>query len=145
MFKALLLPTDGSPLSEQAVRQGVALAKALDARVVGLHVTLPFHVLATAPIILASSAEQYDHDVAEAARKYLATVETEAKNAGVAYYCLTRSSDHPYEEIIEVARQMHCDAICMASHGRRGMSAMVLGSETNKVLTHSKIPVMVFR
>ena len=145
MFKAILIPTDGSELSEQAVRHGVALAKSIGARVVGLHVTLPLSAVAFAPMMVADTLERYQSETERFSAQCLAVIESEAKHAGVPSFCLSRGGEHPYQEIIEVAREMHCDAICMASHGRRGVAALMLGSETSKVLVHSTIPVLVVR
>lgn len=145
MFKAILIPTDGSELSERAVKQGVALARALGATVVGLTVTMPFGVFAMEVMVTPEIAEKYDQDMRILTRKYLSVLEAAAKDAGVPCLTLTRSGEHPYEEIIKAAEEQKCDAICMASHGRRGVSALVLGSETVKVLTHSHIPVVVVR
>ena len=145
MFKVILIPTDGSELSERAIRQGVELAKALGATVVGLTVTIPFHLFAVDPIMVTCTAEKYEHDMQILTKKYLSAIEAVAKQAEVPCLTLTRSGEHPYEEIIKAAEEEKCDAICMASHGRRGVSALVLGSETVKVLTHSRIPVVVVR
>jgi nucleotide-binding universal stress UspA family protein len=145
MFKGILIPTDGSELSERAIKQGVSLAKALGATVVGLTVTEPFHVFAMEPMMVTDTAEKYEEDLRILTKKYLSVVEAVAKQAGVPCRTLTRSGEHPYEEIIKAAETQRCDAICMASHGRRGLSALVLGSETVKVLTHSRIPVVVVR
>lgn len=145
MFKTILIPTDGSELSGRAIRQGVDLAKGLGATVVGLTVTMPFRVFALEPTMVTDTAEKYEHDMRAFAKKNLSIVEAAAKQAGVPCRILTCSGEHPYEEIIKAAEEDKCDAICMASHGRRGVSALVLGSETVKVLTHSRIPVVVVR
>jgi len=145
MFKVILIPTDGSELSERAIRQGVALAKALGATVVGLTVAMPFSVFAVEAMMTPEIAEKYEHDTRILTRKYLSVVEAVAKEAGVPCMTLTRTGAQPHQEIINAAEEQKCDAICMASHGRRGVSALVLGSETVKVLTHSRIPVIVVR
>jgi len=145
MFKSILIPTDGSELSERAVQQGLKLARSLGAQVVALHVTTPFHVLAIEPQALTATKDQYERDIAAYSRKVLDGVGAAARELGVECKGASRSSDHVWQEIIRTAEASGCDAICMASHGRRGVSAVMLGSETIKVLTHSKVPVVVVR
>lgn len=145
MYKHILIPTDGSALSETTVKQGVTLAKALQAKVTGMTVSLPFHTFALDPLMVSDTPAQYEKDVEARAVKYLAFIEETAKGAGVPCVVEHVLAEHPYQAIIDTARSRGCDLIFMASHGRRGMSALVLGSETVKVLTHSKIPVLVCR
>jgi nucleotide-binding universal stress UspA family protein len=145
MYKHILIPTDGSPLSESAIRQGVAFAKAVQAKVTALTVSLPFHNFALDPVMVTDTPAQYEKDCQALAEKALGVAKAEAGVAGVACEALHLIQDHPYQAIIDTARTKGCDLIFMASHGRRGMSALVLGSETNKVLTHSKVPVLVYR
>ncbi|HUM16319.1 MAG TPA: universal stress protein [Candidatus Nitrosotalea sp.] len=145
MYKHILIPTDGSPLSEAAIRQGVALAKAVRAKVTVLTVGLPFHTFALDPVMMADTPAQYEKDSQALAEKALGVAKAEAAVAGVACETLYQIHDHPYQVIVDTARTKGCDLIFMASHGRKGMGALVLGSETNKVLTHSKIPVLVCR
>jgi nucleotide-binding universal stress UspA family protein len=145
MYRNILIPTDGSELSETAIRQGVALAKTLGAKVTGVTVFPTFHTFALAPMVLTDTPAQYRKDCESLGAKYLGVVEAEAKRAGVAVDVIRATNDHPWEAILEVARDKKCDLVFMASHGRKGMSALVLGSETTKVLTHSKIPVFVCR
>ena len=90
-------------------------------------------------------AREYENQTKEEAARVLGAVEETAREAGVACNALHRASDNPWEEIIKVATEQGCDLICMASHGRHGLNALLLGSETTKVLTHSKIPVLVCR
>jgi nucleotide-binding universal stress UspA family protein len=145
MFKHLLVPTDGSPLSEVAIKEGVHLAKSLGARVTGLCVTPVQQTVFCDAAIPAEALEQAARRWKDQAAKYLAVVEKAAKEAGVACDVAVERNDHPYEAIIRVVEQKGCDLIMMASHGRRGVRALLLGSETQKVLTHSKIPVLVYR
>jgi nucleotide-binding universal stress UspA family protein len=145
MYKHILLPTDGSELSAKAVRDGVQLAKEIGARVTALTVTPPFYPSEMSPSAMAAHAQEHEARTKEAASRALAVAEAAAKAAGVPCALLHRVSDGPYEEIIKAAGDAGCDLIFMASHGRRGVSALLLGSETNKVLTHSKIPVLVTR
>jgi nucleotide-binding universal stress UspA family protein len=145
MYKHILIPTDGSDLSSIAMRRGMAFAKSLDARVTVVTVTSPFRTVTIDPAMVASTPEQYRKDSEAAASRYLATATEAAKQAGVACEGVHAVGDHPYEAIIDTARAKGVDLIFMASHGRSGMSAVLLGSETTKVLTHSKIPVLVYR
>jgi nucleotide-binding universal stress UspA family protein len=147
MYKHILIPTDGSDLSKKAIQHGVALAKALKARVTGLTITPPYHVLAVEPTMVTDTPEEYKRHMAELAARYLDQVQTAALAEGESCDCnvLHVEHDHPYLAIIDTANAEHCDLIVMASHGRRGISAIVLGSETVKVLTHSTIPVLVYR
>lgn len=147
MFTNILVPTDGGPLSRKASRAAAKLAKSMKAKVTSIHVTSPFHIVAydfyVPPDLL--TAENYDAAVAKSAAKALAQAQKVCKEAGVPWEGMHVSNDVPYEAIIAAARRKRCDLILMASHGRRGVAAVVLGSETQKVLTHSKIPVLVYR
>jgi nucleotide-binding universal stress UspA family protein len=145
MYRHILIPTDGSALSEQAIRQGVSLARTFGAGVTALTVSPTFHNFALDPARVTATSERYEQDCAARAEKYLAAARVEAGIAGVPCETVHEMSDEPYQVIIDTARARHCDLIVMASHGRRGMSALLLGSETSKVLTHSKIPVLVCR
>jgi nucleotide-binding universal stress UspA family protein len=147
MFRKILLPTDGSRLAAKGVKAGVKLAKALGARVAGLYVIPPFKpVYGEAAMYVAPMTPQDYRKLAEKqAKKALAAVEIEASTAGVA--CETRfvTSKHPWQGILKAARACKCDAVAMASHGRSGLGGLLLGSETSRVLAHSKIPVLVYR
>ncbi len=145
MFKHILIPTDGSELSKMALQEGIALAKALDARVTVLTVTTPFHILTTDPTMVADTPERYKKQMAAVAGQYLDVAEHIAKASGVVCDLVHLEHEHPYQAIIDTAQERGCDAIEMASHGRRGVSSILLGSETLKVLTHSAIPVIVCR
>jgi nucleotide-binding universal stress UspA family protein len=145
MFKHILVPTDGSELSEEAAARAVALAKSISAKVTGLTVSERFHGLAFDPLIVTDNEDVYNAHCEERANKYLDAIRKAANAAGVPFSGTHVFSDQPYMTIISTASAHDCDLICMASHGRRGISALVLGSETIKVLTHSKIPVLVLR
>ncbi len=145
MFKHVLLPTDGSPQSEAAVRQGIALAKEQQARVTGIHVVPEFHVFTYHPDMLEDTRAEYDRDSKAQATKILAAVEDAARAAGVPCETVCATNDEPYEAIIRTADEKGCDLIAMASHGRKGMKGLLVGSETQKVLTHSHQPVIVLR
>ena len=148
MFKHILLPTDGSKLSDHAVKQGIAFAKTINAKVTAIHVVPEFQMVADEGFVAPMSAqlkERFEKESRARAQKVLDKIEKQAKAAGVAYAGVIVSSDFPYQQIIHHAKKLKCDLIMMASHGRRGISGLLLGSETAKVLTHSKIPVLVVR
>jgi nucleotide-binding universal stress UspA family protein len=145
MYKHILLPTDGSELSNKAIPQGIELAKAIGARVTGIHVSPTFHTFSTDPLVVTDRADDYEGDAGKIGQQYLAVIEAAALAAGVPYEGVHVLHDHPYEAILDEAKQRGCDLIVMASHGRRGMAALVLGSETHKVLTHGTIPTLVCR
>ena len=145
MYKRVLTATDGSDLSRKAIEQGVALAKSIGASVVGITVSPTFHTFAVDPVIVTETPEQYRRECAAWAERVLAVLRDTAGVAGLPYDGVHVINDHPHEAIISTARDKQCDLIVMASHGRKGVSALLLGSETTKVLTHSKIPVLVCR
>ena len=145
MFTHILLPTDGSSLSQVAIQKGVRFAKATGAKVTGLCVVpSQKHQIYTTVISEQLQAETVKQHRLQAER-HLAFVEKTATDAGVACDTVCQSGDHPYETIIDVAAKRGCDLILMASHGMRGVRGLLLGSETQKVLTHSKLPVLVVR
>lgn len=145
MFRHVLIPTDGSTFLDSAVKSGVKLAKEMNAKVTGLHVTAPFRVLAGNSEALTDTRAEYESHAKASARNVLAAFDRAAKTEGVACESAFVASEHPYEAIIEAARDKGCDLILMASHGRRGLQGLLIGSETQKVLTHSRIPVLVYR
>jgi nucleotide-binding universal stress UspA family protein len=145
MYTHILIPTDGSALSEIAIRQGVAFARSIHARVTAITVSPTFHSFAIEPLILTDTPDEYRRECDARAERFLAVFTEAARAAGVPAETIHVFNDQPYDAIIETARARGCDLIFMASHGRRGVSALVLGSETIKVLTHSKIPVLVCR
>ena len=145
MFTHVLLPTDGSGLSDEAIRLGVKLAKSVNAKVTGIHVMPKFHVFTYKTEMLEDTEKEFALDSKAHAAKYLGAVEAAARAAGVTCDVVSATQDHPYEAIIKAAKQHGCDLIVMASHGRKGMQGVLLGSETLKVLTHSDIPVLVCR
>ncbi|MFM0239309.1 universal stress protein [Paraburkholderia phytofirmans] len=145
MFKHLLVPTDGSTLSEAAIQMTVTLAAESGAKVTGLHVIPEFHVLAYGTEMIADNEDRIIQTARQRAEDYLRVIKNAAAQAGVECNTVSESRAHPYEAIISVAAQQSCDLIVMASHGRSGVRAFLLGSETQKVLTHSSIPVLVMR
>ena len=145
MFKNILVPTDGSDLAGKAVEQAIHLAKEISARITALTVTEPFPTYWLEADQFQSAATEYKKCSDANAKKVLGTVSAAAKLAGVECEILRVEHGHIYQAIIDTAAARNCDLIVMASHGRRGVSAVVLGSETVKVLTHSQIPVLVYR
>jgi nucleotide-binding universal stress UspA family protein len=115
------------------------------AAVTAITVSPPYRTLIVDPTMIPYTPEQHAQDWAALADKYVEVAREAAALAGVACESVHLVSDHPYQAIIDTARGKGCDLICMASHGRKGVAALVLGSETSKVLTHSTIPVLVCR
>jgi len=144
MHQHILIPTDGSELSQKALDHGVALAQALKAKVTVLTVS-PFLTPGFAAGFEPGIVTAYEKEVAASAKKYLDAAEKAAAAAGVRCEVMHVVNKHPYQAIIDTAKLKGCDLIVMASHGRSGISAVVLGSETVKVLTHSTTPVLVVR
>jgi nucleotide-binding universal stress UspA family protein len=144
MFKKILLPTDGSDLSSKAIEGGLAFAKALKASVVGLTVVEPYSY-SNLSEYRPETLDDYEQRMMKSAAERLGKVADAAAKASIPVETLTVKSFSPFEAIIDTAKSTGCDVIFMASHGRRGLSAVLLGSETQKVLTHSSIPVMVYR
>jgi nucleotide-binding universal stress UspA family protein len=145
MYANILIPTDGSELAGKAVQHGVDLAKRIGAKVTVLTVLPPFHVFTTNTQMVEDTPARYKARMQEHAEKVLSAVAHIAQASGVACEMVHVEHEHPYQVIIDTAKSKSCDLIVMASHGRHGISAIVLGSETVKVLTHSKIPVLVYR
>ena len=145
MYDKILLPTDGSALAGKAVMHGIALAKKLGSEVMVLTVTPPFHTLTADAQMLEDTPETYLARTARKVEDILAAARNDAKAAGIGCEGIHAEHDHPYLAIIHAAETRGCGLIVMASHGRRGLSAFLLGSETMKVLTHCKLPVLVHR
>jgi nucleotide-binding universal stress UspA family protein len=146
MYRKILLPTDGSALCDSAAQKGIAFAKFAGASVVAFHA-----IPATSYLIYTEAgpsdvlAEQFEREAKMRGQQLVDSLQNSARQAGVACETLLATNDHPWEGIIAAANEKGCDLIFMASHGRRGFTAMLLGSETARVLTHTKIPVMVYR
>jgi nucleotide-binding universal stress UspA family protein len=145
MYTNILIPTDGSDLAGNAVQHGIALAERIGAKVTGLTVLPPFHLLTTDAQMIEDTPAQYKARMHEHGEKNLGAVVGAAKAAGITCETVQVEDEHPYRAIIATAQSKGCDLIVMASHGRHGISAIILGSETVKVLTHCKIPVLVHR
>lgn len=145
MFKRILLPTDGSEPSQRAIQAGINFAKDLGAEVVGLTVIPKFHTFTYKTDMLEETKEEYTVDSEQRAAAHLAFIADAAREAGVGCRTETAVSDDPWQMIISTARDRQCDLIVMGSHGRRGIKGVLLGSETQKVLVHSGLPVLVYR
>jgi nucleotide-binding universal stress UspA family protein len=145
MFKHILIPTDGTSFSRVAVDRGLELAKGMDAKVTVVHVGTPFHLITADSAVLSDTRDAYERHIKAQGAEIISEVEAAAKKKGVNCRGIFVVAEHPYEAIIKTARDGGCDLILMASHGRRGLKALLLGSETQKVLTHSSIPVLVYR
>ena len=147
MFKHVLVPTDGSPLSDTAVTRSIVFAKEIGARLTFFYSQpdFPMPIYGEGALIDPATPEQFAQSAEEEALRILARARAEAESQGVSAGTDTQVSEVPYEAIIGAAERHGCDLIFMASHGRRGIAGLLLGSETQKVLTHSKIPILVYR
>lgn len=145
MYKCILVPTDGTEFCQRAIEHAIGLAKLTSAKVVGVTVTFPLHTATPRVFIPSNLAGMIHAETVRLADEKLAAVVKAAQAAGLQVETVKTSHDHPWEGILEAAKEKRCDLIVMASHGRRGASALVLGSETHKVLTHSSVPVLVVR
>ncbi len=145
MYKNILVATDGSELGRKAVQEGVKLAKSLSAKVVITTVTEPWTAVVPGEMGIAFPIDDYDKGCAAKAAAILAASAEIAKAAGVACETLHIKEQFPADGIIEAAKQRGCDLILMSSHGRRGVSRLLLGSQANNVVTHSTLPVLIIR
>lgn len=145
MYKRILLPTDGSEASQRAIRAGVDFARSIGADVIAMTAVPKFHALTTNAEMLEQTREEYAAASRMRGQHLLDGIATVARQAGVPCMSVLAASDSPYEAILASAIEHHCDLIVMASHGRKGIKGFLLGSETQKVLVHSAIPVMVHR
>jgi len=147
MYRNILVATDGSPLSAKAITHAIALARALGAKLTGFYASPDYPLPAYADGVMYEpvSPQEYAAMCKKEADRILGAVGAKAKAAGIRFTAVHANAAAPWEAILAAARKEKCDAIVMASHGRRGVSALLLGSETQKVLTHSKLPVIVVR
>ena len=147
-YRHILVPTDGSPLSTKATKEAIRLARAGRARITALHVIPPFappvYIEGPVPPELYSPMD-YKRSTQRSAGRMLAKIERLAAAAKVRCDTVSVEDDPPWKAIIRVAKSRRCDVIVMASHGRRGIAGLLLGSETLRVLTHTRIPVLVCR
>ena len=147
MFKHILIPTDGSAVAAKAIKAGVALAKEMGATVTGYYAIepAPTHIYGEGYLADRKLVEELERRSREVAQKAVDQIAAEANAAGVKCETVLGKAVLPYKGIIDAAEKGKCDAIFMASNGHRGLTGLLLGSVTQKVLTHSKTPVLVFR
>lgn len=145
MYDRILIPTDGSELADKAVDQGLALAKKLGAKVTIVRATTVPAPMVYEGVVVALPTEDLRAEIATRVAEHFASLASKATALGVAVETVHVEHDSPWEVIIGTAKEKGANLIVMASHGRRGLSALLLGSETQKVLTHSTIPVIVCR
>ena len=143
MFKHILIPIDGSELSRRAAMKGIELAKLCQGKIIALHGIPPFQTIAYMGALLAATEFAYNEQAKTDGAQYLAEVRAMAEAAGVPFEGEADFGEQPHETILEVAKARQCDLIVMGSHGRRGMTRLLLGSETQKVLLGSPVPVLV--
>ena len=145
MYRHLMVPLDDSPLSVETVRRAVLFARSLSAKVTFFHAQEDWGATSVGALERVIAPADYNDHMAGAARALLSKAEVVAREAGVAHDSLWVTSNRPYEAILETAEARRCDLIFMASHGRRGLGAVIFGSETRAVLSGSKIPTLVYR
>jgi nucleotide-binding universal stress UspA family protein len=147
MFKHILIPTDGSPVAAKAIKAGVALAKDMGATVTGYYAIepAPTHIYGEGYLADRKLVEELERRSRDVAQRSVDEIATAAKAAGVKCETVIGKAVLPYKGIIDAAEKNKCDAIFMASNGHRGLTGLLLGSVTQKVLTHTKTPVLVFR
>lgn len=146
MFKHILMPTDGSQHSERAVERGIELAKLCGARITGIHVVPDYNVLLAYEESFDTTTQKAIEDEArERAATFLSFVQRAADAAGVACETMVATNDHPYDAIVDAANQRKCDLIVMTSRCRKGLGALLIGSESSRVLHRASIPVLTFR
>jgi nucleotide-binding universal stress UspA family protein len=147
MFKHILIPTDGSRTAAKAIGAGITLAKEMGAKVTGYYAQepLPAHIYGEGYVADEQLVAELERRAAEYAERCVAEIGAAAKAAGVPFEPLIVKTPVPYKGIIDAAEKQKCDVIVIASHGHRGLTALLLGSVTQKVLVNSKVPVLVYR
>jgi nucleotide-binding universal stress UspA family protein len=145
VYKKILIPTDGSELSAMAAQHAVELAKHFGSKLIIVTVTAPWGAIAIGEIAIALPQAEYETRAEQNANAFLKAISDRAESMGVSYEAVHARETNPYEAIIATAEEKGCDLIVMGSHGRRGIEGFLLGSETVDVLTHSKVPVLVYR
>lgn len=145
MFKKILVPTDGSPISEKSGKAAVEYAASTGAGIVALSVAqlYPYMLMPEAGAMIDLS--QFEEAQDQTAQQHVQALKKMADDAKVPCEAVVTRGVHPFEEILTTAQNQHCDVIWIASHGRRGLDKLLLGSETQRVLAHSTVPVMVYR
>jgi nucleotide-binding universal stress UspA family protein len=145
MYKTILIATDGSDVSQKAVGRGLALARVLDAKAIVVTVTEGYRTAISGEMVITHPAAEFEKNATEAANTVLARAVEVARKAGIACETLHVKDHYPADGIIDAAKKTGAELIVMASHGRRGISRMLLGSEANKVVTLSTVPVLICR
>jgi nucleotide-binding universal stress UspA family protein len=147
MFKHILIPTDGSPVSAKAVRAGIAFAKQAGAKVTGYHAVepVPLHLYGEGYVADKKMIAEFERRNLAAAKTHVDAIAREARKAGVQFDSVVKTARTPYEGIVDAAKSRKCDLILMSSHGHRGLMRLTLGSVADKVIQLSKIPVLVYR
>jgi nucleotide-binding universal stress UspA family protein len=147
MYKHVLVPTDGSTLSARAIREAVAFAKSTGARITGFYAAPNYSVQVYGDFVPSDfiTPQEFAKQTKLTAQQYLGVIQKAADAAGVRCKTIHVLSDSPWKAIVKGAHDNKCDLIFMASHGRRGIAGVLMGSETHKVLTHSRVPVLVYR
>ncbi|MCC7250767.1 universal stress protein [Hyphomicrobium sp.] len=145
MFKHILIATDGSELAQKAVDQGLELAKALDAKVTAVTVTEPLMGITPSQAEMAFPIQEYERRLSENATRILSAAATSAERIGLTCATYHVVGKAPAEGILDTANERNCDLIVMASHGWRGLTRLLLGSQAHNVVTHSKVPVLICR
>jgi len=147
MYRHILIPTDGSELSDKAIEAGVEFAREVNARVTGFTAVPEYRLPSEIELMNRHgvSPEQYELMARKQAEAALQKIADRARAAGIEYDAEYQQSDRPHEAIVRVAEKHGCDLIFMASHGRHGISALIHGSQTQGVLAHSRIPTLVYR
>jgi len=147
MYKHLLIPTEGSELSTRAIEHGLALARTLAAHVTFVYVqpVFPLAMGGEGALLAPEGREEFELNSRKHAEQVLGQALTLAQQAGVLAQSETAVSDYPFQVIVKTAQNKECDLIFMASHGRKGLAGLLIGSETHKVVTHSTVPVLVYR
>lgn len=146
MFKHILMPTDGSQHSERAIERGIELARLCGARVTGIHVVPDYNVLLAYEASFDTTTQKaIEEEARERAKTFLSFVQRTADAAGVPCETMVATNDHPYDAIVDAANECKCDLIVMTSRCRKGLGALLMGSESSRVLHRASIPVLTFR
>lgn len=145
MYQHILIATDGSKTSEMAVRSGLQLAKALNARVTGLTVIASFYAAGLADLAISGSPKDYEERARKSGEACIKLFNDPKLTSGIEVTSEVIEAARAWEGIVERSQELGCDLIVMGSHGRGGVASILLGSETQKVLAHSKVPVLVCR
>lgn len=147
MFKHILVPTDGSALSLRAAENAIRFAKVHGARITAFYAAPEYHPNISGDYMPSNFVPlaEFKKQVQKAADKYLGQIKELAAVGKIPCAGSYVSNDSPYQAIIKAAKANKCDLIFMASHGRSGITGLLIGSETHKVLTHCKLPVLVYR